>query len=177
MKQPLPEASRSDAPAGWRFAALAGVTAGLAAAPAAPARPTAAVAAALPMTVIALAASRPRNRAEPALAITWLAVVALVSAFAGFLAGGARVHAIDAGALVDRPGAKVSITGFVSGVPRRMGDEIGVRLDSRAGRVLLAASAPLPELPVGGEIRTEGVLAEPEPWRTAHLRRQGIAMV
>jgi competence protein ComEC len=177
VKQPLPEARRSDATAGWRFAALAGVTAGLAAAPAAPARPTAAVAAALPMTVIALAASRPRSRAEPALAISWLAVVALVSAFAGFLAGGARVHAIDAGALVGRPGAKVSITGFVSGVPRRMGDEIGVRLDSPAGRVLLAVSTPLPELPVGGEIRAEGVLAEPEPWRAAHLRRQGIAMV
>ena len=100
-----------------------------------------------------------------------------MSAFAGFLAGGARVHAIDAGALVDRAGARVSLTGFVSGVPRRIGDEIGVRLDSRAGRVLVAVSAPLPELPVGGEIRAEGVLAEPEPWRAAHLRRQGIAMV
>ena len=177
MKQPLPEARRSDARAGWRFAALSGVTAGLAAAPVAPARPTAAVAAALPMTVIALAASRPRDRAGPALAITWLAVVALVGAFAGFLAGGARVQAIDAGALVGRPGAKVSITGFVSGVPRRIGDEIGVRLDSRAGRVLVAVSAPLPELPVGGEIRAEGVLAEPEPWRAAQLRREGIAMV
>jgi competence protein ComEC len=177
VKRPLSEARRSEARGEWRFAALAGITAGLAAAPAAPARPTATVAAALPITVIALAASRPRDRAEPALAITWLAVVALVSAFAGFLAGGARVHAIDAGALVDRAGARVSLTGFVSGVPRRMGDEIGVRIDSRAGRVLVAVSAPLPELPVGGEIRAEGVLAEPEPWRVAHLRRQGIAMV
>ena len=69
-----------------------------------------------------------------------------------------------------------SVSGFVAGVPRRDHGEVEVRVDSPAGRVLLTAPEPVGELPVGSEVRAEGTLQEPEPWRTPYLRRLGIAM-
>jgi competence protein ComEC len=68
------------------------------------------------------------------------------------------------------------VDGFVAGVPRRDHGEVEVRVDSPAGRVLVVAPEPVGELPVGTEVRTGGVLQQPEPWRAAYLRRQGIAM-
>ena len=103
-------------------------------------------------------------------------MVALVAALAGLLAGGARVHAIDAGALRARPGIHASVEGFVSAVPRRNHGEVDVRVDSPAGRVLVVAPEPVGDLPVGSEVSAQGVLQTPEPWRAGYLRRQGIAM-
>ncbi|HSD23120.1 MAG TPA: ComEC/Rec2 family competence protein [Solirubrobacterales bacterium] len=160
----------------WRFAALAGATAGSALAPLAPPDPSLAAAGALPIAAIGLAALRPGDGARPTAALTWLALLALVATLAGFLIGGARVRAIDAGALRARSGAQVSLTGFVAGVPRRSRGDVEVRVDSPGGRVLVIAPEPVAELPVGSEVRAEGVLEKPEPWRTAYLRRQGIAM-
>ena len=74
------------------------------------------------------------------------------------------------------PACDVSVSGFVAGVPRRDHGEVDVRVDSPAGRVLVIAPEPVGELPVGSQVRAEGVLEEPEPWRTGYLRRQGIAM-
>jgi competence protein ComEC len=128
------------------------------------------------MAVMTLAALRPREGRWPWLALVWLAIVALTSALAGFLIGGARVYAIDGGALRAGPGAHVSLSGFVAGVPRRNHGEVDVRVDSPAGRVLVIAPEPVGELAVGSEIGAEGVLQEAEPWRAAYLRRQGIAM-
>jgi competence protein ComEC len=160
----------------WRFAVLAGLAAGLALAPLAAANPAPGALGALPIAVIALAALRPR-RVGGAADWAWLALIALVAALAGLLAGGARLHAIDAGALRARSGAQASVRGFVAGVPRRNGEEVGVRVDSPVGRVLAVAPEPVPDLPVGSEIRVEGTLASPEPWREAYLRREGIAML
>jgi competence protein ComEC len=163
----------------WRFAALLGVTAGLLAAPAAPANPSLRAVAALPLAVFVLTALRPRpdGKGVPASAAAWLSLIALAAALGGFLAGGGRIHAIDSGALRARAGSHGRIDGFVSGVPRRTGDETGVRVDTPAGRVLVTSSGPVGELPVGGDVDAEGVLVPPEPWRTGYLRRQGIAMV
>jgi competence protein ComEC len=160
----------------WRFAVLAGITAGLAAAPLAPPDPAITAVGAAPVAVITLAALRPRERSREWVAIAWLALVALAASLAGLLAGGGRIHAIDAGALRARPGVHISVSGFVAGVPRRDHGEVDVRMDSPAGRVLVIAPEPVGELPVGSQVRAEGVLQEPEPWRTGYLRRQGIAL-
>ncbi len=160
----------------WRFAALGGATAGLAVAPLAAADPSMRVLGVAPIAMIGIAALRPPDEARRFAALAWLAVIALVSALAGLLVGGARVHAIDAGALRARPGIHASVEGFVSAVPRRNHGEVDVRVDSPAGRVLLVAPEPVGYLRVGSEVSTQGVLQTPEPWRAGYLRRQGIAM-
>ncbi len=160
----------------WRFAALLGATAGLALAPLAMADPSARALGAVPIAVIALAAVRPR-REEGGRWWAWLVLIALVAALAGLLAGGARLHAIDEGALRARPGTEARIDGFVAAVPRRSGEEVSVRVDSPAGRVLLVSQGPVPDLRVGSEVSAEGILVRPEPWRRGYLRRQGVAMV
>jgi competence protein ComEC len=160
----------------WRFAALAGVTAGLALAPLAPPDPSPAAIGVAPIAVITLAALRPREDARPGSALAWLGLIALTGSLAGLLVGGVRLHAIDAGALRARSGTHAAVDGFVSAVPRRNHGEVDVRIESPAGRLLVVAPEPVGELPVGSEVRAEGVLERPEPWRAAYLRRQGIAM-
>src|SRR5215218_1730924 len=148
---------------------------GLALAPLAVPDPSLGALGAAPIAVIGLTAARSRE-SGPA-AFTWLVVVGLVAALAGLLAGGARLHSIDAGALRARAGQPVTVDGFVAGVPRRSGDEVDVRVDSPGGRVLVVAPEPVGDLPVGSEVRAEGLIEPPEPWRAAYLRRLGIAMI
>ena len=157
----------------WRFAALAGATGGLALAPLAPPDPALAAVGAAPIAVMGLAALRPAEGSRPAAALTWLTLLALATALAGLLGGGARLHAIDGGALRAQPGVHATLSGFVTGVPRRDHGEVAVRVDSPGGRVLVISPEPVAELPVGSEVRAEGVLQEPEPWRAPYLRRQG----
>jgi competence protein ComEC len=159
----------------WRFAVLGGAIAGLALAPLAPAHPSIRALGALPIAVLALGALRPGD-AHRVAAVGWLAVIALAAGLAGLLVGGARLHAIDAGALQARAGQHASVDGFVSGVPRRNHGEVDVRVDTPAGRVLVVAPEPIGDLPVGWEVTAAGLLERPEPWRAGYLRRQGIAM-
>jgi competence protein ComEC len=160
----------------WRFAALAGVTAGFALSPVAGAHPPLRALAFAPAAVVVLVALRPRGAQGAAAGFAWIGLIALVAALAGLLAGGARLNAIDAGALTARPGTHVSIDGFVAGVPRRNGDQVDIRVDSPGGRVLLVAPEPVGDLPMGSEVSADGVLEPPEPWRAGYLRRQGITM-
>ena len=160
----------------WRFAALAGLTVGLALAALADPNPGPAVAGGVPIAVILLASVRPPAGGSVGAAGIWLALVALVAALGGLLGGGARLHALDDGALQARPGQHARVDGFVAGVPRRNGDQVEVRVNSAAGRVLVVAPEPVGDLGVGSEVSAEGVLEQPEPWRAAYLRRQGIAM-
>ncbi len=159
----------------WRFAALAGAAAGLALAPLAAPDPSLRALGVAPIAVVGIAAARPQGGGQP-IAFAWLAIVGLVAALAGLLCGGARLHAIDDGALRARLGMHAKVDGFVTGVPRRSGDEVDVRVDSPAGRVLVVAPEPVGDLPIGSEISAEGVLERPEPWRTGYLRRLGISM-
>jgi competence protein ComEC len=154
---------------------LGGAAAGLAIAPVAAPDPSLGALGVAPIVVIGLAAARPRAGDAPVLG--WLAAVGLVAALAGFLAGGARLHAIDAGALRAPAGQAAAVDGYVAGVPRRNSGEVDVRVDSAAGRVLVVAPEPVGDLTVGSEVRAEGVLEPPEPWRAAYLRRLGIGMV
>jgi len=165
-----------DWPEEWRFAALAGLAAGLAIAPLSPPDPPLAAGGALPMAAITLTALRPAPGSRPHAAVAWLGLVTLAATLAGLLIGGARVHALDAGALHARAGAPVSLSGFVTAVPRRSHGEVDVRVSSPAGRVLLIAPEPVAEIPVGSQVGASGVLQGPEPWRAAYLRRLGIAM-
>jgi competence protein ComEC len=165
-----------DWPREWRFAVLAGAAAGLALARLAPPDPALPALGAAPLAVLTLAAIRPREGARPWPALAWLGLVALATALAGLLIGGARVHAIDEGALRARPGVQASVSGFVAAVPRRGHGQVEVRIDSPAGRVLVIAPEPVGELPVGSEVRAAGRLEAPESWRASYLRRQGIAM-
>ena len=158
------------------MAGLAGATGGLALAALAPPDPSLPALGAAPVAVMTLAALRPREKNRHWPAVAWLGTVALTAALAGLLAGGARLHAIDRGALQASAGVHASLAGFVAAVPRRNHGEVDVRVDSPAGRVLVVAREPVGELPVGSEVRAAGVLQEPEPWRAAYLRRQGIAM-
>jgi competence protein ComEC len=160
----------------WRLVALAGATLGLALAPLAPPDPALPALGAAPIALMTLTALRPRAGARHWPSLAWLGIVALTASLAGLLVGGARLHAIDRGALRARPGVHASLSGFVAGVPRHDHGEVDVRVDSPAGRVLVIAREPVGELPVGSEVRATGVLQEPEPWRAAYLRRQGIAM-
>lgn len=160
----------------WRFFALAGMAAGLALAPVAMADPSARALGALPIAVIALASIRPRHEVGRAL-WAWLGLLVLAGGLAGLLIGGARLHAIDAGALRARPGIQARVDGFVAGVPRRTGEEVSVRVDSPVGRVLLVSSGTVRDLRIGSEVTADGILETPEPWRTGYLRRQGIAML
>jgi len=158
----------------WRFAALAGLATGLALSPAIGSNPSPEALGAVPLAVATLAALRPRGGRASSLA--WLALVCLLAGLTGLLVGGARVVAIDAGALRARPGTEASIRGVVAAVPRRNDGEVSVRLDTPDGRVLVIAPEPVGELAVGSTIGADGVLATPEPWRAAELRRRGIAM-
>jgi competence protein ComEC len=160
----------------WRFAALAGATAGLALGPLAAPDPALRAAGIAPLAIITLAALRPGGDAPEGRSLAWLSVIALVAGLGGLLVGGARIHALDSAALHARPGLRASLDGYVAGVPRRSNGEVEVRVDSPAGRVLVTAPEPAGELPVGSEVHVEGVLQEPEPWRRSYLRRLGIAM-
>ena len=154
---------------------LAGAGAGLAIAPLAMADPSERALGAVPIAILALEATRPRKRGRGEWA--WIASVALVAALVGLLAGGARLQAIDGGALRARTGQPITVDGFVAGVPRRTGGEVDLRLDSPGGPVLVVAPEPVDDLPIGWEVRVEGTLEAPEPWRAGYLRRQGIAML
>jgi competence protein ComEC len=160
----------------WRLAGLAGATVGLALAPLTPPDPSLPALGAAPIAVMTLAALRPRDYTRHWHALAWLGTVALTAALAGMLVGGARVHAIDQGALRAQAGIHASLSGFVAAVPRRDHGDVDVRVDSPAGRVVVIAREPVGELPVGSEVRASGILQEPEPWRAAYLRRQGVAM-
>jgi competence protein ComEC len=164
----------------WRFAALGGATAGLAAAPFATAPdPIGAGAletpAALLAAALAMAAFRPRaGRASIAI---WLALVALLAAAAGLLGGAQRLAAIDAGAFEGADGSRVAARGFVTVVPRRSEGTVSVLVQTASGRLLIEAPEPVPELPVGREVRARGTLREPPPWQAGYLRRHGVGEV
>jgi len=164
----------------WRFAVLGGATAGLAGAPFVGAADPAGVGtlgalALLLSGAIGLGAARPRgDRAGTA---PWLALVALFGAAAGMVAGVERLAAIDSGALEATDGSRATVRGFVTAVPRRSDGSVSVRVQSAAGRLLVEAPEPVPELPVGREVRAGGTLREPLPWQAAYLSRHGIGEV
>jgi len=164
--------------AAWRFAALGGLTAGLAIAPLLEGGVAGAlepVAGGL-IAACALAVWRPRAGGRGA-GLAWLALLGLALAAVGVGIGVARVGAIDAGALDLAPGRPARVTGHVTAVPRRADGEVRVPVDSPEGRLLVVAPEPVPDLPVGRTVQASGEIRDPAPWEAAWLTRHGIADV
>jgi competence protein ComEC len=137
----------------------------------APAGPAALVA--LLLAGAAVAALRPRGRSL----VPWLALLALLCLCTGLLAGAARLRAIDARAYAALPGTRVAVRGYVVAVPRRSRGVVRARVETAAGLLLIEAPEPVPDLPVGAEVRARGVIAAPPPWYRGHLRRQGVSRI
>ncbi len=158
----------------WRFAALAGLTLGLAAAPlGGPAPPWWAPALGLAL----LALWRPSAGQGRAGSISWLALLALAVSGIGLAIGAARLDAIDAGALDLPRGTAVRAQGTIAAVPRRSAGEVRVRADTPDGRILLFAPEPVGDLPTGSGFRATGTIRDPADWENGYLRRLGITDV
>jgi competence protein ComEC len=154
----------------WRLSALAGATLGVGASPFLPALGSTGLALAL-AAAVAVTLLRTGGRWSRA------PLIAATAAMAGVALGGARLDAIDAGALdrvSDRP---VTATGFVTAVPRRADGTVSVQVSTADGRLLVEAPEPIADLPVGREISATGTLREPEDWQAGYLRVHGIAVV
>jgi competence protein ComEC len=107
----------------------------------------------------------------------WLGCIASAALACGLGLGSARLAAIDAGALALADGARVRIEGHVAAVPRRDDGEVGVRVSTPDGRLLVRAPEPVPDLPVGAGIRATGEIREPGDWERPNLQRQGVRVV
>jgi competence protein ComEC len=118
---------------------------------------------------LALTALRPRGRLCLSLALG-------LALGAGLLAGSARLAAIDGGAYRGAAGRPASVTGIVTSVPRRSRGQVRVEVQTGDGKLSLLAGEPVPDLPIGSEVRAEGSLADPDPFYAPLLRRHGIAM-
>ena len=88
-----------------------------------------------------------------------------------------RLAAIDAGALDLAAGSDVVFEGHVAAVPKRGDGEVRVRVESPDGRVLVRASEPVPDLPVGAGVRVAGTIRSPGEWERGTLAVQGVRRV
>jgi competence protein ComEC len=159
----------------WRFAALSGATAGLALSAVVPAG---SAGLARLVLVLGLAAGLGLIVARPgdsrAARAVWLALLALVAAAVGLAVGAVRLTTIDRGAFHGPIGRAATARGFVTAVPRRSRGEVRVRIQTNDGRLGLEASEPVPDLPIGRQVKATGTLREPEPWEAGYLARYGI---
>ena len=122
----------------WRYAALAGLAAGLAIAPAAahaPVEPALLLALACLLAVV-----RPRGRAVA----PWLVLVAGVAILAGLTLGDARIAAIDAGALTPDNGERLRARGTVVSTPRVASGVAGFVLEVDGKRIAVRAARAFP---------------------------------
>jgi competence protein ComEC len=162
-------------PVAWRFAVLGGAACGLAVSStvAADADATALLAGALIAGGVLAIARGATHRAG----IAWLALVALAAATGGMAVGAMRIAAIDGGALDGPTGRDATVTGYVTAVPHRANGDVTVRISTAAGRLALEGHEPVPDLPIGSEVRASGTLARPPPWEADYLARFGIREV
>lgn len=114
---------------------------------------------------------------ERSLAPVGFIVVCLAAGLVGLGLGGARMEAIEAGALDGRPGAAIRTSGFLVAPPKTSGGVTRSVLATPEGRVFLEANRLSDGIGVGGEIEVEGILRRPEPWQSGRLRFLGTAMV
>lgn len=163
------------APVAWRFAVLAGAASGLAASAAAPVGTPA-----TPLLAAALIAGGALALAGAGSCrywVAWLALVVLAAAAGGMAVGAMRIAAIDDGAFDGAAGREATVTGYVTAVPHRADGDVTVRIGTAAGRLVLEAQEPVPDLPIGSEVRASGTLADPPPWEADYLASFGIRQV
>jgi len=155
----------------WRYAALAGLAAGLAIAPAAahaPVEPALLLALACLLAVV-----RPRGRAVA----PWLVLVAGVAILAGLTLGDARIAAIDAGALTPDNGERLRARGTVVSTPRVASGVAGFVLEVDGKRIAVESRSSLPDVDEGRVVVVDGTARPPAPWLAGRLARDGAAMV
>lgn len=157
--------------ADWRLAAVVGGTIGLAASPFwSPGGEWL-----RPLLVVGLVtfALVERGRAGPA-ALTMIAVAAVV---AGLMVGGARLGAIEDGALKPRSGS-VELRGFAAEQASGPRGTYRFGFVSERGRVLIETAHPVADaVRPGMGLIAHGVLEEAPDWQRADLRRRGIETV
>ncbi len=159
----------------WRFAALGGLTSGLALAPLAPTSLRSPVLIALGVACgLGIAVAAPRNR--PA-AAAWLACVAAAGCMAGLGIGAARLVAIDGGALATPVGTEVTVRGFITSFPHRSQGHVDVVVDTRDGRLVVETPEPSPELEMGSGIEASGTIRAPPDWQADYYARLGVSRV
>ena len=155
----------------WRFAALVGLTVGLALAPVAPepnlSGPMLAV------LVAALVIARPRRRG----AIPWVCAVAGAALLAGLAAGDARLAAIDAGALRLAEGEQVKARGTIVSTPRSSNGTTGFVLEVDGGRIRVETTGSADEVDEGRIAVVAGTVREPSPWEAGSLARDGVSRI
>ena len=155
----------------WRYAALAGLAAGLAIAPVAahaPVQPALLLALACLLAVV-----RPRGRAVA----PWLVLVAGVAILAGLTLGDARIAAIDAGALTPDDGERLRARGTVASTPRVANGVTGFVLEVDGKRIAVESRGSLPDVDEGRVVVVDGTARPPAPWLAGTLARDGAAMV
>jgi competence protein ComEC len=163
------------APVAWRFAVLTGAACGLGASAAAPVGT-----AATPLLAVALIAGGAlalTRAGSHRPGIAWLGLVALAAATGGMAVGAMRLAAIDGGAFDGPTGREATVTGYVTAVPHRANGDVTVRISTAGGRLALEGHEPVPDLPIGSEVRASGTLADPPPWEAGYLARFGIREV
>jgi competence protein ComEC len=160
----------------WRFALLAGLTAGLGASPWLRGGGVS-LAGAAAAGLAALVVLRPRSDHAKTAVWAWIVCLALSAAGLGLATGDARLAAIDAGALDVRTGSPLTVRGFVAAVPKRSDGEVRVRVQTNDGRLLVEAHEPVADLGVGVGVEATGTIREPQDWERSYLRRLGIGVV
>src|SRR4051812_40600703 len=164
-------------PVAWRFAALGGLSAGLASSAAVSAStqasPEPLLAAALIATAVLVLVPAPAGRG----AAIRLGLIGLVAGVAGLALGDIRLAAIDAGAFDGPVGREVTANGFVTAVPHRADGEVSVRIQTAEGRLAIEGHEPVADLPIGTEVAVSGTIQAPPPWEADYLARFGIGEV
>ena len=160
----------------WRHVALAGLVAGLLAAPGLDAPPGTASLLAIGVPVLVIV-SRGRAAGRPGKAAL-LGLVAGLGALVGLLAGDLRLRSLEGSALVAEPGVSAEVEGVVVSTPRSSKGRLRFTLETSAGRVLVASPALTggPEPSVGARVAAGGRLSEPEPFRVDELARLGAEL-
>jgi competence protein ComEC len=157
--------------ADWRLAVAVGGAIGLAASPFWTAGGTWLKPLATLVLVATLFVDRGRLRGGS------LLLVALCAALAGLLVGGARITAIDAGAMRAAPGPS-SLSGFATESPSDSRGTARFIFDSGSGRVLVETASGQAERVVPGVgLEVHGELEPAPDWMRSDLRRKGVAMV
>ena len=156
---------------GWRLATVSGFAAGLALSPFA-AVTDGPLKATLGLTCLLLLLVRSRR-----FGVAGAVLVLCAGLLVGLTAGGARLEAIDGGALDLHPGTEVSLGGHVETPPRASRGVTRFLFDSDAGRVMVEASGRVGDLSVGSGVTVAGELKPAPEWYRPNLDRLGVLMM
>lgn len=150
---------------------MAGLAAGLAAAPYLDLRPDL-LRAGLACLLAVVLLGRERS-----LATAGFLAIFLAAGVTGLGLGGLRMESIEAGALEGEPGTRLQTVGYLVTPPKTSGGSTRTVLSTAEGKVFLEATRVSGGVGVGGQVAVRGVLRRPESWQAGWLRLLGTKMV